>query len=196
MSPPRKPFADRLLAAAPPSADARGRYEKEVRAMLDLTLSPRQRGAYLLGGVFLLALGGFFAAVLAAAGGDRNEVIPYVMAYGGLTAVACLLAAVPMLRGFWGGTVRRARAAGWAAGIGVAYVGLVGWGLMAMARVVPDPLRDDTRIFGLVLVIYAAVAWVRHRVAQAELRTAEKLLEIELRLAELAEAKDGRPTPP
>jgi hypothetical protein len=43
--------------------------------------------------------------------------------------------------------------------------------------------------------VYAAVAWVRHRVAQAELRTAEKLLEIELRLAEIAEAlqaKNGR----
>ena len=187
MTPPRT-FADQLVAAAPPSADARGRYEKEVRAMLDLTLSPRQRGGYLLGAVFLLALGGFFAAVLASAGGDRNEVIPYVMAYGGATAVACALAAVPMLRGFWRGTVRRAGAGGWAAGVGVAYVGLVGWVLMGMARVVPEPLRDDTRVFGLVLVIYAAVAWVRHRVTQAELRTAEKLLEIELRLAELAEA--------
>jgi hypothetical protein len=58
---------------------------------------------------------------------------------------------------------------------------------MLMARYVPEMVQDDVRIFGLVLVLYAAVAWVRHGVVQAESRTAEKLLEIELRLAELGE---------
>jgi hypothetical protein len=56
-------------------------------------------------------------------------------------------------------------------------------------------LRDSVQVFGLVLLLYAAVAWVRHRVAQAEMRTAEKLLEIELRLAEIGEdTKAGLPT--
>ena len=56
-------------------------------------------------------------------------------------------------------------------------------------------LRDDVRVVGLVLLVYAAVAWVRHRVAQAEMRTAEKLLEIELRLAEIGEACAAQPRP-
>ena len=159
--------------------------------MLDLELNPRQRGWYLLGGVFLLGLAAMFGAMVMSARGDRNEVIPYVLAYGLLTAVVSLLAALPMLRGFWRGTLRRPGAGSWAAGVGVAYVGLVGWLMMLMAKVVPDPLREDTRVFGLILVIYAAVAWVRQRVAQAEHRTAEKLLELELRLAEMSEQRVG-----
>jgi hypothetical protein len=46
-----------------------------------------------------------------------------------------------------------------------------------------------------VLLGYAAVAWMRQRIEQAELRTAEKLLEIELRLAEIGEALQARPRP-
>lgn len=189
-------FADKLVAADPPSPEARARHDREVRAMLTLELSPRQRGWYLLGGVFLLLTAGLFGAMVVSARGDRNEVIPYVLAYGGVTAVVSLLAALLMLRGYWTGAVRRPGAGSWAAGLGVTYVGLVGWTMMLMAKVVPETLRDDTRIFGLVLVIYAAVAWVRQRIAQAEHRTAEKLLEIELRLAESADQRPGSDAPP
>lgn len=51
------------------------------------------------------------------------------------------------------------------------------------------------RVLGLMLLLYAAVAWVRHTVAQAEMKTAEKLLEIELRLAELGETLKTPPRP-
>ena len=200
MSEPRKQFTDHLIAADPPADAARGRYEKEVRAMLELTLSPRERGGYLLGAVAMLGLAGLMGLAVASAKPPDNPVIPYVVAYFGVTAAACALAAWPMFRGFWGGVVRRPGANAWAAGVGIAYVGLVGWMMMLMAKVVPDPLRDDTRVFGLVLLMYAAVAWVRHRIAQAELKTAEKLLEIELRLADLGEAvnrpRPNHPSPP
>ena len=43
MNESKKRFIDQLLAADPPSGDARRRYEKEVRAMLEKTLTPRQR---------------------------------------------------------------------------------------------------------------------------------------------------------
>jgi hypothetical protein len=47
---------------------------------------------------------------------------------------------------------------------------------------------------GLVLLLYAATAWIRQRVGQAELKTREKLLEIELRVAGIAEALDVKNT--
>ncbi len=40
---------------------------------------------------------------------------------------------------------------------------------------------------GLVFLICAAVYWLTYRVEQAELNTREKLLQLELRLAELGE---------
>jgi hypothetical protein len=69
---------------------------------------------------------------------------------------------------------------------------MVGWIIMLMAAYLPESLQDDVRILGLVLLLYAAVAWVRHRVGQAEMRTAEKLLEVEPRLAQLCEALERR----
>jgi hypothetical protein len=67
---------------------------------------------------------------------------------------------------------------------------------MVAARHIPELVRDDMRVLGLVLMMYAAVGWVRHQVAQAELRTAERLLEIELRLAEIGEACKPPSLPP
>ena len=59
----------------------------------------------------------------------------------------------------------------------------------------PERLREVVRVLGVVLLGYAAVAWMRQRVGQAELRSAEKLLEIELRLAEIGEALQARSKP-
>jgi Na+/proline symporter len=187
-------FVDRLLAADPPSADARGRYEKEVRAMLEKTLAPRQRVEHLVAAVLV--------ALAAAASGWLAFVLPpeldagkYLSAAFVLTACALVFVAGILFRAYWKGAVRRRTFRGWAAGVGVAYVGPLGWLFLLMARYIPEILRDDVRVFGLVLLVYAAVAWVRHRVAQAELTTAEKLLEIELRLAEIGEALEARPRP-
>lgn len=193
MTTPRQSFADRLLAADPSAADARDRHQREVRAMIDRTLTRGQRWEYLVGAVGLLALSAFLGAAVAFDRRPPDDVMPYVVAYVGATAAACFLAAAPLLRGYWTGTVRRS--GDWVAGVGVAYIGLIGWVMMLMARAVPEPLRDDARVFGLVLLIYAAVAWTRHRIAQAESRTIEKLLELELRLAEMSEAKEDRLRP-
>ena len=200
MSESKKRFADQLLAADPPSPDARGRYEREVRAMLETTLTPRERGGYLLGAAALLAPAALLGGM--AAFGSRppdTPVMPFVEAYFAVTAVALVAVAGLLVRAFWLGVVDRRRVRRWATGVGVAYVGLVGWLLMLMAQYIGEPLHNDARVLGLVLVVYAAVAWVRNRVAQAEMNTAEKLLEIELRLAELAERRPpsaaGSPTP-
>lgn len=153
--------------------------------MLEKSLSPRQRGAYLLGAAFLLAIAGFFGLTASFAPELKGEFFPHIMAYFVMTAVASFAAAFMLGWGFWSGSVRRNGSA--VVGIGVIYLGLLGWIFLLMARHIPELLRDDVRVFGLVLLIYAAVAWVRHRIAQAELVTNQKMLELELRLAEIGE---------
>ena len=98
------------------------------------------------------------------------------------------------LRAYWKGVFNQRNYRGWAAGAGVTYAGLLGSLFLLLCRYLPEMLRDSVQVFALVLLLYAAVAWVRHRIAQAEMRTAEKLLEIELRLAEIDE--DTKPGPP
>jgi hypothetical protein len=188
----KKRFIDQLLAADPPSGDARRRYEKEVRAMLEKTLTPRQR---------VERLGAALVMVLSAAAlGSGALVLPpeldagkYLAASLLVTAFALLAIAGILFHGYWRGVVNQRMSRVWAAGVGIVYVGLLGWLFLLMARFMPELLRDDVRVFGLVLLVYAAVAWMRHRVAQAESRTAERLLEIELRIAEIGEALAARP---
>ena len=59
------------------------------------------------------------------------------------------------------------------------YVGSLGVLFLLLGRFFPELLRDAVQVLGLILLLYAAVAWVRHLIAQGETRTTEKLLEIE-----------------
>ncbi|HKW86624.1 MAG TPA: hypothetical protein VJM82_06120 [Nitrospiraceae bacterium] len=196
MNEPKKRFVDQLLAADRPSADARQHYEKEMRAMFEKTLTRDERRGYLFGAV-LMGLVALACGLEALYGWlyHREDSTLLIIAYFLLTAMALLVVAGIIFRACWKGILSRRMSNNWAAGAGVAYVGLLGCLSLLVGQSLPEMLRDVVRVFGLVLLVYAAVAWMRHRVAQAELRTAEKLLEIELRLAEVAEALEDRPKP-
>jgi ABC-type Co2+ transport system permease subunit len=74
----------------------------------------------------------------------------------------------------------------WVAWVWIGYLVLLGCLFLGMSRYLSESLRDSVRGIGLVLVVYAAIAWLRHRVAQAERRIAEKLQVIQQRLEEIA----------
>lgn len=199
MNESQKRFALQLLAADPPSAAARQHYEKQRRAMFEKTLTGGERRGYLFGAVCmgLLAIAQAFVGL----GMLFNETphkaaarlfIPWLLS----TALALLVVAGLLFRGYWKGVVSRRTSNDWAAGAGVAYVSLVGFLLLMMGESLPESLQDVVRVLGVVFLVYAAVVWMRQRIGQAELRTAEKLLEIELRLAEISEALEGRPKSP
>jgi hypothetical protein len=203
MNESKKRFVEQLLAADPPSPDARGRYEKEVRAMLEKTISPRQRRLYLIAAVVSGLLGAYLSLIglgtlVTAAGRTAPLVEPgpaslllvlCILA----TGLALLLVAGMLFRTYWKGAFNQLSYREWAAGVGVTYVGSLGVLFLLLGRYFPELLRDSVQVLGLILLLYAAVAWVRHRIAQAEMRTAEKLLEIELHLAEIGEFTKARP---
>jgi cation transport ATPase len=197
MNESQKRFVDQLLAADPPSADARQHYEKERRAMFEKTLTRNERRSYLVVAVLmgLLALTWGLPALFAWVDHSDNEGTQFIAAFLLLTALALLVVAGLLFWGWWQGVVNRRTSNDWAAGAGVVYVSLVGCLLMMMGESLPERLRDVVRVVGVVFLVYAAVAWMRRRIGQAELRTAEKLLEIELRLAEIGEALQARPKP-
>lgn len=199
MTDPRPPFADRLIALDPPNPTARERYDRKVCAMLENTLSPRQRGGYLLGTVVAATTAaGLLGLSVSLFDDTGNSGVLFLRVCLALMGLAATAVAGSLLRSYWTGVVRRPGAGGWAAGLGISYLALAGSVLLLTAGHLPAELRSDTRASGGLLVVYAAVAWVRSRIARAELTTAERLLELELRLAELQDALRGgaaRPGP-
>ncbi len=212
MSESKKQFVDRLLAADPVSPAARGQYEKQVRAMFEKTLSRKERWMY---GVSA-ALMGSYAAVLIVCSAmwlvdgihnlndglhalkldDGFHTLKYAVAMIALMGVALFVINIWVFVGAaWKGTINRRTTGRIATGVGVVFVGLMGLLALMAAPHFPEGFRDDLRAFGLVFVIYGAVAWLRSTITQSEMKTAEKLLEIELRLAELGEARGGRLQP-
>jgi hypothetical protein len=153
--------------------------------MLDRTLTPEQRRLHVAaaGLMLLLALACCFNVV--AEWLIEPHTVKYVLAFNGLTAVALVFVASQFVRGAWTGVVNRQTVGRLATGVGAALVGLLGLFSIVTVRQMPEWLRDDARIFGLLLLGFAALAWVQHTILQSEARIAEKLLEIELRLAEL-----------
>lgn len=205
MNDSKKQFVEQLLTADRPSPDLRKHYEKEIHAMLEKSISPRQRGLCVVAAVLFGLLGVFWSLTglgsLATAVSRKDaslELLPafLIIALCVLgTGLALLLVAGMLFRAYWKGAFNQRNYRGWAAGTGVIYTGLLGSLFLLLCRYLPEMLRDSVQVFALVLLLYAAVAWVRHRIAQAEMRTAEKLLEIELRLAEIGEhTKAGPPT--
>ena len=171
--------------------------------MLEKSIGPRQRKLCLVAAVLLGLLGVYWSlaglGALATAVGRKDtpvDLVPVflILAFCILaTGLALLLVAGMLLRAYWKGVINLRNYHGWAAGAGVPYAGLLGYLFLLLCRYLPEMLRDSVQVFGLVLLLYAAVAWVRHRIAQAEMRTAEKLLEIELHLAEIGEVTKARP---
>jgi hypothetical protein len=206
MNDSKKQFVEQLLAADRPSPDLRRHYEKEIHAMLEKTIGPRQRRLCLVAAVLLGLLGVYWSllglgALATTAVGRKDlplELLPTFLILEFcilVTGLALLLVAGMLLRAYWKGVFNQRNYRGWAAGAGVSYAGLLGCLFLLLCRYLPEMLRDSVQVFALVLLLYAAVAWVRQRIAQAEMRTAEKLLEIELRLAEIGEdTKAGPPT--
>jgi hypothetical protein len=191
MNEPKKEFAEQLLACDRSTPNARANYEKELRAMLDCKLNAKQRRERLVAAVvlsFCALLMGHAAFEAFRARMPGFELPAFVGAYMSLTAAALVGIVIVLAIGVWRGGYPRWLHRKLVAGIAIAYVGLTGWIFMVASSHTPELFRNDLFVFGLILALYAATAWIRQRVGQAELTTREKLLEIELRLAEIAES--------
>src|SRR5258708_1266781 len=203
MNDSKKLFVNQLLTADQTSADARQRYEKEMRAMFEKTLTRGERREY-FGAAILMGLLGLGLTIVCglnvliewpSRAMQTRDDLKFVLAFFLLTAIVLLVVAAISFRAYWKGIVSRRKSNDWAAGAGVAYVGVLGCLFLLMARHIPEMLQTEVRLLGLVLLMFAGVTWVRHCIARVEMRTAEKLLEIELRLAEIGETLEARPRP-
>jgi len=188
-------FADRLIAAEHIDTKRKERYEMGMRQLLNQTLTPAKRIAYAFGAIVGLAFA-VNSAVLAATLHITGEYAAWGRAVFGVFAVLGAVWAVLAGRIAIRGTVnlRKDRAAiarlVWGLSLLIFIVALLVGGLGL--RYGSGRWSVFTAVIGLAYLISGALFMVRNLVQQSELKICEKLLDIELRVAELDERLGGR----
>ncbi len=190
MTDDRHKFSDRLIQCEAPTPALHEKYRKEITAMLEKELSPRDRVGWIFWAVFSLAVAILFGYVA-------------IWSYGDLplwgTGIFALCAVFELIH---------AGISGWIAYSGrllmktqpPALAGL-GWGLTVIVVTtwlvaMPASIAGVRALVGgVAFLVMAAVFMLASRTEQAELRTKEKLLEIECRIAELGEHLNQHKTP-
>jgi hypothetical protein len=185
MNAPNEDFREKLLAAEKTSPAYREKYERELRALLDQKVTGFGKWA----AIWWLALGiGFavlFGALAVMAPSELHWIARASFALGSVFGAAWAV--------LWGTILRRGglnlrthpnvmAGLGWGLGISSTTLFMLGaWQL-------PDRTAGLLMVVnGLVFLLVAAVGMIHNRIERAELRTREKLLEMECRLAEIAE---------
>lgn len=191
MNESNKTFRDKLLDVEKPNATYKEKYEKEVSAMFEKKLTFFGRLIYALLGVIALGWGLWYgvAGILGLMELPVSARIVFT-----ILAIICLSFAV---------------LAGWTAKNGTiklklqppaitcmiwAFVVVMLMGLMAKGIRQAEPIwAIQAVVYGSVFLIVTSLLMIVNRIQQSEYNTREKLLEIEYRLAELAEKIKGKP---
>ena len=181
-----KSRAERLLAAEAPDPALRAEYERRIHMMLEQKLTrPRKLSLWAL-----TAAGGAMAVLQSAL--LLTETLPgraqAALAAGTLIGLAWV---VYCLRILFRGTYRRKGDSMTAANM------VFGFALLAAVFFAAfggnaDPLAS----IGFLFLLPAAVIFIRTLIEQSELRTQERLLELEYRLVQRSESPRGVTPPP
>lgn len=188
MNKSEKTFRDKLLDMEKPSANYREKYEKEVQAMVEKKLAGLTKWSHIVG----LAMGIGFAVLFGTVAVVSKEALwlRLFFAMGAIFGLVIIAAEGAILKK---GTINLKEDPLAMAWLGWAFVLIIAAVIMVFSTKVGDPTKV-TRAFVFVLffVLTAAVQLLKAIIERSELNTREKLLEIEYRLAELAEKIEGK----
>lgn len=183
-------FSDRLVSAERMTPAFRDRYEMEVKAMLEKKLTRPQRVGYALSALMGVAFLVVFGALAILTG---RELPAWARALFGVGSVFGLVWAILVGRIVITGKVNLRTGANTLVGLSWGFVVTVVTVLMIVGMDRTEPVKSVYMVLvGLVYLLVAAMFMILNRIDQSELKTREKLLEIELRLAELKESVEKR----
>ena len=178
----RDQFKDKLMAADAQSQSRRAQYEKQLADMLEGPLEWYRRTGLIFG--MLINIGvAILTAVLAVRFRHAPAIVPTGLAAGAVFGTAgAIITGRILLRG----TYRHRQDSNTQAGLIWVFTVLIVTLFMLM-----DGFYSKTgsrlTIFGLVFLVSAAVMLLRTVIEQSELRTRQKLLEIQYEMAEMKE---------
>jgi hypothetical protein len=191
MNEANRAFRKRLLDAEQVTPALRERYHKELQAMLEKRLSGVRRWVWLAAAIMGWGFAVGFGTLAVAMPADFPWPGRLIFAAGALFGIGFGLLG---LKVFWRGSLDLKSDSG-------AYSGMA-WGLpvlvvtVAMVSAPENDVGLRMILSGLVFLVMGAVFLIRHVIEQSELKTREKLLDIEYRLAELADRMPSQPPLP
>ncbi|MGA2066705.1 MAG: hypothetical protein ABSG86_17140 [Thermoguttaceae bacterium] len=185
-------FRQQLLDAEQVTPALKDRYHKELQAMLEEQLTGMRRWIWLAAAIMGLGFAVGFGTLAVVAPAEFPWWWRLVFAVGALFGIGFGLLGLKVFRR---GALDLKRDS-WAYS-GTAWAIPVLVVTVAMVSAPENVVGLRMILSGLVFLVMGAVFLIRHVVEQSELKTREKLLEIEYRLAELADRIQlERPMPP
>lgn len=182
-------FRERLLAVETLSPS--DQYQRELQALLEPKLTPGSKWATVGSLVMGLGFAGLFGTLAIVTARGLPWLAIAVFALGAIFGLAWAgLSAWILHRG----TINRRTDPTAATGMVWGFLVVMMTLFLLLAGQLPDPVKGLQMVLnGLVFLVMGAVFMIANRIEQAELRTKEKLLELEYRLAEMAEARTTEP---
>ncbi|MHC4155421.1 MAG: hypothetical protein ACYST6_10940 [Planctomycetota bacterium] len=186
-----KTLRDKLVDMEKPNANYREEYEKEVRAMFEKKLTGLTRTWAIVGLIMGL---GFFILF-----GSLAVIVPrefplwgrFIWALGAVFGLGFAGLETWVLKK---GAVNLKTDNMAMAGLGWAFVVIVASTILVFSARFPDPMKGVRALIAvLIFLVLAAVGLLKAFIQRSEVNTREKLLEIEYRIAELAEKVEGKP---
>jgi hypothetical protein len=180
-------FRDRLLAADGAPSERQALIEQEIKAMFVRKLSAPYRALMVVLSVFSLVMAGV-CGYLAVTEAKLPLLARVGLGVGVLFGLAWFVMLVSVLRQ---GAMDMRTHGRWMAVMVWVFTVLMAVFFQVLGMTVPDRMLGLAMMAnGLVFLIGAAVYWLSFLIGQSQLNTREKLLQLELRLAEMA-ARSG-----
>lgn len=191
MNESNKILRNKLLDMEKPNPSHREKYEKEIREMFEKKLTSYRKLGHIVG--LIMGLG--FAVLF----GTLAVILPkefplwgrFMWAVGAIFGLAFVGVEGWILKK---GTINLKKDNMAMAGLGWGFIVIMATITLLFSGKLPDPVKGvHMLVCVLIFVVMAAVGLLKAIIERSELNTREKLLEIEYRLAELAEKLEGKP---
>ena len=186
-----KTFREKLLGIEMQNPVYRQEYERQVKAMVEKKLTGWAKLSHIVGLIMGLGFAGLF--------GTLAVIVPTEFPLWGraMWALGAVFGLVIAFMSAWTlkkGTINLKDDEMASAGLGWAFIVIVGTIALVFSGTLPDPIKGvHMLVYLLFFLVMAAVGLIKAFIKRSELNTREKLLEIEYRLAELAEKIEGKP---
>lgn len=178
-------FSDRLISVEQTSPAFQERYEREVKAMLEKTLNPIQRFMFGFTAVICAGFAVFFAYIGLVTARELPVLIRAGFGLGVLFGVIWAIIAGKIAKT---GKMNRRTQPNALNGMAWAFVVIMQTIYLMIGGQHPDRTVSVFMVVsGLTFLLGGAVFMIANRIEQSELNTREKLLGLELRLADIAE---------
>jgi cation transport ATPase len=184
-------FSDRLISVEQANPAFQERYEKEIKKMLEKTLTPIQRVSFAISGVMTAAMACLFAylAIFGLTIKGPGSMLMLTRAILGLGTVFCVVWAVMVWKIVAKGAMNRRTHPNTLNGMVFVLQTFIATILLVGSGMHPNLVSSVyTAVFAVMVLLSGVGTLVTNRIEQSALKTEEKLLGIELRLAEIAEA--------